>query len=86
MVIATKSKKTPKNNGNNFGGNNMNSQTVPVQPTPTPVPTPMPTPVQQPTEQDVQQPITQNVSQPAHNFCANCGQKTVNGICPNCGK
>lgn len=95
VVIATKSKKTPKNNGNNFGGNNMNCQTVPVQPAPTPVPTPMPTPVQQPTsvssvqqptEQDVQQPITQNVSQPAHNFCANCGQKTVNGICPNCGK
>lgn len=79
IVIATKSKKTPKNNGNNnFDGNNMNSQTIPVQS--------IPTPVQQPTEQVVQQPITQNISQPAHNFCANCGQKTVNGICPNCGK
>lgn len=80
IVIVSKSKNTPKNNGNNnLNVNNMNSQTVPVQPIP------MPTSVRQSNEPNSQQPITQDF-QPAHNFCANCGQKTVNGICPNCGK
>lgn len=76
VLAVTKSKKTPKNN--NFSGNHTSSQTIPVQPTPTPVPTPMPTP------EPVQQP--EQVQQTTHNFCANCGQRTVNGICPNCSK
>lgn len=70
VLAVTKSKKTPKNNNTN---GNQNYQTTTTQPTST-----------IPTSEEVQQPIS--IQPPAHNFCANCGQKTENGICPNCGK
>lgn len=78
-VIIIKSKNKPRNNGGSFN-NNLNNQPFNNNTSPTPVPTPTSTPVSS------QQPIEPTTQQSTHNFCANCGQKLINGICPSCNK